>query len=46
MLKRGVALAPGAYEVLFPSLAHTEKLIDETIEIASDVLEEISSSGT
>ena len=46
MLKRGVALAPGAYEVLFPSLAHTEKLIDETIEIASDVLKEISSSGT
>jgi len=27
-------------------LAHTEKLIDETIEIASDVLKEISSSGT
>ena len=42
MLKRGVALAPGPYEVLFPSLAHTEKLIDETIEIASDVVKEIS----
>jgi len=41
MLKRGVALAPGPYEVLFPSLAHTEKLIDETIEIASDVVKEI-----
>ncbi len=44
MLKRGVALAPGPYEVLFPSLAHTEKLIDETIEIASDVVKEISST--
>ena len=46
MLKRGVALAPGPYEVLFPSLAHTEKLIDETIEIASDVVKEISPTGT
>jgi len=27
-------------------LAHTEKLIDETIEIASDVVKEISSTGT
>jgi len=41
MLKRGVALAPGPYEILFPSLAHSEKLIDETIEIASDVVKEI-----
>jgi glutamate-1-semialdehyde aminotransferase len=24
MLRRGVALAPGAYEILFVSLAHTE----------------------
>ena len=46
MLKRGVALAPGPYEVLFLSLAHTEKLIDETIEIASDVVKEISNSET
>jgi len=46
MLKRGVALAPGPYEVLFPSLAHTEKLIDETIEIASDVVKEISLTRT
>ena len=46
MLERGVALAPGPYEVLFPSLAHTEKLIDETIEIASDVVKEISPNGT
>jgi len=27
-------------------LAHTEKLIDETIEIASDVVKEISPNGT
>jgi glutamate-1-semialdehyde 2,1-aminomutase len=29
MLERGVALAPGAYEVLFPGLAHTDEVIDE-----------------
>ncbi|MGK2928470.1 MAG: glutamate-1-semialdehyde 2,1-aminomutase [Acidimicrobiales bacterium] len=28
MLRRGVAMAPGAYEVLFPGLAHTDDVID------------------
>ena len=37
MLERGVALAPGAYEALFPSLAHTDEVIDETIAIAAEV---------
>ncbi len=32
LLDRGVAWAPGAYEVLFPSLAHTDDIIDQTIE--------------
>ena len=32
LLERGVAFAPGAYEVLFPSLAHTDADIDLTIE--------------
>ena len=36
LLERGVALAPGAYEALFPSLAHTEAVIDETISIAAE----------
>ena len=35
MLERGVALAPGPYEVLFPSLAHDYNDIDRTIDIAS-----------
>ncbi|GAC1312449.1 MAG: glutamate-1-semialdehyde 2,1-aminomutase [Acidimicrobiales bacterium] len=35
MLERGVALAPGPYEVLFPSLAHEYNDIDRTIDIAS-----------
>ena len=34
LLERGVALAPGAYEALFPSLAHSDEVIDETIAIA------------
>jgi glutamate-1-semialdehyde 2,1-aminomutase len=34
MLAAGVALAPGAYEVLFPSLAHDDVVIDGVIEAA------------
>jgi glutamate-1-semialdehyde 2,1-aminomutase len=34
MLERGVALAPGAYEVLFPGLAHTDDVVDRIGEAA------------
>jgi len=37
MLQRGIALAPGPYEAVFPSLAHTSADIDRTIEAASEV---------
>ena len=36
MLDRGVALAPGAYEVMFPGLAHSDAVIDEIGAIAWD----------
>jgi glutamate-1-semialdehyde 2,1-aminomutase len=36
LLERGVAWAPGAYEVLFPSLAHTEADIRRTVEAAGE----------
>ena len=36
MLDRGVALAPGAYEVLFPGLAHTDEVVDRIGEAAHD----------
>jgi glutamate-1-semialdehyde 2,1-aminomutase len=36
MLDRGVALAPGAYEVLFPGLAHTDDVIDRIGAAALD----------
>jgi glutamate-1-semialdehyde 2,1-aminomutase len=29
LLDNGVAMAPGAYEVLFPGLAHTDEVLDE-----------------
>ena len=36
LLERGVALAPGAYEVLFPSLAHDDEVVEATITAAAD----------
>ena len=34
MLDRGVAFAPGAYEAMFPSLAHTWDDIERTVDLA------------
>ncbi len=42
LLERGISLAPSAYEVMFVSLAHTEAVIDETVEVFDEVLKEIS----
>jgi glutamate-1-semialdehyde 2,1-aminomutase len=36
MLSRGVALAPGAYEILFVSLAHSEDDLARTVELAAE----------
>ena len=36
LLDRGVALAPGAYEVLFPSLAHDDADLRRTVEAAGE----------
>jgi glutamate-1-semialdehyde 2,1-aminomutase len=36
MLERGVAMAPGAYEVLFPGLAHTDADIDAIGDAADE----------
>jgi len=46
MLRRGVALAPGAYEVSFPGLAHTDELIDEVIDHAVDAASEVAAQHT
>jgi glutamate-1-semialdehyde 2,1-aminomutase len=36
LLDRDVAIAPGAYEVLFPSLAHTDADIERTVAAAGE----------
>ncbi len=35
LLDRGVAIAPGAYEVLFPGLAHTKDELERVTDLAS-----------
>ena len=35
VLDRGVAMAPGPYEVLFPSLAHTKDDLERTVDLVS-----------
>jgi glutamate-1-semialdehyde 2,1-aminomutase len=35
LLDEGVALAPGAYEVAFPGLAHDDAIIDEILTAAN-----------
>ncbi|MGC1238269.1 MAG: glutamate-1-semialdehyde 2,1-aminomutase [Acidimicrobiales bacterium] len=42
MLSRGVALAPGAYEILFVSLAHTVADLERTVSIAADAAKEMT----
>ena len=42
MLARGIALAPGPYEVMFPSLAHTDEDLARTIEAAHEVAHELA----
>jgi glutamate-1-semialdehyde 2,1-aminomutase len=42
MLQRGVAMAPGAYEVLFPGLAHTDDVIDDIVARAGEAAAEVA----
>jgi glutamate-1-semialdehyde 2,1-aminomutase len=45
LLDRGVAIAPGAYEVLFPSLAHTQADIERTVAAAAEAAATAVRSG-
>jgi len=45
MLARGVALAPGAYEILFTSLAHSPDDLARAVELAGDAASEIAAGG-
>jgi glutamate-1-semialdehyde 2,1-aminomutase len=44
MLRRGVALAPGPYEALFPGLAHDEAVLDLAVEAAGQASAEVASA--
>jgi glutamate-1-semialdehyde 2,1-aminomutase len=44
MLERGVALAPGSYEILFVSLAHSDDDLAETVDKAADAARAIARS--
>jgi glutamate-1-semialdehyde aminotransferase len=37
-----VALAPGPYEVAFPSMAHGQAELDHTLEVASEAMAEVT----
>jgi glutamate-1-semialdehyde 2,1-aminomutase len=42
MLRRGVALAPGPYEILFPGLSHDEAVLARVVEAAADAATEVA----
>jgi glutamate-1-semialdehyde 2,1-aminomutase len=46
MLKRGVALAPGPYEAMFPGLTHTDDVLDTVVEAAADSARAVAAGTT
>jgi glutamate-1-semialdehyde 2,1-aminomutase len=42
MLRRGVALAPGAYEVMFPGLSHGDDVLDRVVAAAGESSAEVA----
>jgi len=42
MLDRGIALAPGAYEVMFPGLAHTDEVLASVVSAAGDAAHQVA----
>jgi glutamate-1-semialdehyde 2,1-aminomutase len=46
LLRRGVALAPGAYEALFPGLAHDDAVVEEIIEKTAAAAAELATTTT
>jgi glutamate-1-semialdehyde 2,1-aminomutase len=41
LLERGVAVAPGAYEILFPSLAHSDADFEATVEAFAEAARKV-----
>jgi glutamate-1-semialdehyde 2,1-aminomutase len=44
MLDRGVALAPGPYEIAFPSMAHRQEDLERTVEIAAEAMAQVAAA--
>jgi glutamate-1-semialdehyde 2,1-aminomutase len=44
MLERGVALAPGPYETIFPGLAHTDEVLDTVVAVAAEAAAAVAGS--
>jgi glutamate-1-semialdehyde 2,1-aminomutase len=42
LLDRGIAIAPGAYEVLFPGLAHTKEELERVTDLASAAARDVA----
>jgi glutamate-1-semialdehyde 2,1-aminomutase len=42
MLRRGVALAPGAYEVMFPGLTHDDEVLRQVVSAAGEAAAEVA----
>jgi glutamate-1-semialdehyde 2,1-aminomutase len=42
MLRRGVALAPGSYEVMFPGLSHGDDVLDRVVAAAGESAAEVA----
>jgi glutamate-1-semialdehyde 2,1-aminomutase len=45
MLERGVALAPGPYEVMFPGFSHDHAVLDAVVERAGEAAASVGPSG-
>jgi glutamate-1-semialdehyde 2,1-aminomutase len=41
MLDRGVALAPGPYEIAFTSMAHSQEDLERTVEVAGEAMADV-----
>ena len=45
MLERGVALAPGPYEAMFPGLAHTDEVLPAVLAAAGEAAVAVAAGG-
>jgi glutamate-1-semialdehyde 2,1-aminomutase len=45
MLERGVALAPGPYETIFPGLAHSDEVIETVVAVAAEAAAAVAAAG-